>query len=226
MMRTVDVAAFFGDSLAPDGNRRVENFRAWFGDSKVVGPDGHPVVACHGTAYDVPALRMSTRGSFGAGFYFAPDSMTAEAFIREEVGQSNVMPVFLALSNPAFANADFEVGEEIEFDSAAVPLVRYAFGNGAHQVLADSMAGDGKFGLDLQDALKRMGHDGIIARYNDGSLEYVAFKHSQLKAVHGNSGLFVADSQSLLDDQASLRARAALRALAERSPRGRKALFP
>lgn len=76
-------------------------FKAWFGDSKVVDENGQPLVVYHGTkASDLSSFDIEKAGTnndpgmWGTGFYFSPNrSMSA-------VYGDNILPVYLSLQNP------------------------------------------------------------------------------------------------------------------------------
>jgi hypothetical protein len=86
-------------------------FKAWFGDSKVVDAQGKPMVVYHGTNADfsIPAGRPgSIVARYGkGGIWFSQNSQLAERFIgggRDSPGRvtqgSNVVPAYLSISNP------------------------------------------------------------------------------------------------------------------------------
>lgn len=87
-------------------NALTPAFRAWFGDSKVVGADGLPLVVYHGTNSDFDAFEA------GDGFtsYFAFDAKIAaehaENVAAEKGGAACVMPVCLSIKNPAILDGD------------------------------------------------------------------------------------------------------------------------
>ncbi|NHZ67144.1 ADP-ribosyltransferase-containing protein [Massilia genomosp. 1] len=66
-----------GEAAAPGGSPA---FKAWFGNSQVVGPAGEPQVVYHGTDSDFDAFTPSQRGTFGTGVYFAAARDEADAY--------------------------------------------------------------------------------------------------------------------------------------------------
>lgn len=58
------------------------NFRAWFGDSKVLGADGKPLVVHHGTRND-----FSTFDGGRGGFYFTDDRKAADEYACHAEGE-------------------------------------------------------------------------------------------------------------------------------------------
>ncbi|WP_143486034.1 LPD38 domain-containing protein [Pseudomonas sp. PA15(2017)] len=80
--------------------------------SKVTDGNGEPLVVYHGTTGDFDAFARETIGSnivlpldAPRGFYFAKDQATADRYAAGE--GANVMPVFVAIKNPAPSFADF-----------------------------------------------------------------------------------------------------------------------
>ena len=59
-------------------------FRNWFGASKVVDPEGKPLVVYHGSSYgDIRAFdpdRADSSGLYGPGFYFTDDPLIASSY--------------------------------------------------------------------------------------------------------------------------------------------------
>jgi len=96
-----------------------ENFRKWFGDSKVVAADAQPLVVYHGTGNlenitsFSPELTGKGNDQIGSGFYFTTDrteasgytsavTMSAGPGAKKLGGESSpgVVPVFLSIKNP------------------------------------------------------------------------------------------------------------------------------
>jgi hypothetical protein len=86
----------------------LRNFWRWFGDSKVVDEiTGRPLVLYHGTKSDFAEFAVadgSASGGFDrAGYHFTDNPDTASLFSTTPgEGNSNVMPVYLALQDPLF----------------------------------------------------------------------------------------------------------------------------
>lgn len=194
--KTAKSAKGFGDELElTEEQQQTPAFKKWFGDSKVVDAQGKPLVVYHGTTADVREFRVSKRGTFGAGVYFAEKPDDADIFTPQtgELGENHV-PVYLSLQTPYEYTADFNAGEDVDIDSPAVPLVEYALGAKAPAAIARARNGDGNFGEAVRAALIAKGHDGIIVTYEgstQGSTrEFVAFEPSQVKSAIGNAGAF------------------------------------
>lgn len=97
-----------GQQFDQSGNQKTDTpeFRNWFGDSKVVDSEGKPLVVYHGTGADFSIFDLgrggeATGNSAGErGFFFVDNSEMASAYAENTGKKSNVMPVYLALSNP------------------------------------------------------------------------------------------------------------------------------
>lgn len=75
---------------------REENFKRWFGDSKVVDNSGKPLKVYHGTHADFSEFRPNP--SLGGGVFFSPDPSEASVFAYAK--GANVIPVYLSAQNP------------------------------------------------------------------------------------------------------------------------------
>ena len=83
------------------------NFKAWFGDSKVAGEDGSPMVVYHGTPwpeFDEFSLKNAGKNTGNSpddvAFHFTNNPATASYYA--DVGGPNgaVLPVYVSLKNP------------------------------------------------------------------------------------------------------------------------------
>lgn len=92
---------FFQESAyTPEGkaDTNSQEFKQWFGNSKVVDENGKPLVVYHGTKADFDTFMPSKDGALGQGMYFATSQEYAQGVGR------NVMPVYLSIKNPYIAN--------------------------------------------------------------------------------------------------------------------------
>ena len=152
-----------------DGATRVGDF-TFSGTSGPVGRDGAPARFFHGTRDDITAFdgRAATRkdaGWLGAGFYFTSNTDDANYYSGAKTGavDRNVMPVYVAVRNPYVASS----AEKAEQKSWSRERLRQR-------------------SLELQE----LGYDGIALAAEDGSIELVAFKDTQIKSAIGNNGNF------------------------------------
>jgi ADP-Ribosyltransferase in polyvalent proteins/ParB-like nuclease domain len=137
-------------------------FKAWFGNSKVVNADGSPKVVYHGTpaefeAFDLEKTWLSSLGDSGGLGAFFTDQLSANHYAGKT---GSVIPVYLSLRNP-------KVIEKIshEWD---------------RMLNSKSSAGA------LRRDLIKQGFDGAITPLD----EYVAFHPEQIKSAISNTGKF------------------------------------
>lgn len=152
-------------------------FKRWFGDSKVVGDDGKPLVVYHGTKSDIregsfdTAVTAPQKGDNYAysplGGWFSDSARIANNFAGEQRFQDDrpqVLASYLSIRNPY----------EISYDN-----------------LADVVANQGQ-ARKLRRKLEAQGHDGIKVGRHGGAdgYDYVAFRPEQIKSATGNRGTF------------------------------------
>jgi len=85
-------------------------FKAWFGDSKVVDKDGKPLVVYHGTtsedfaAFDASRFNARSQGDAGSrsGFFFSRDAESAAAYAYDSRTNKEgiIKAVYLRIENP------------------------------------------------------------------------------------------------------------------------------
>lgn len=103
--------------LSP-GDTNSPEFKAWFGDSKVVGADGKPLRVYHGTAGDFEAFDAGKASSSSLhatsylGHFFTPDAEIAGEFVptfldhatwpmqRSSKQGGNIIPAYLSVQRP------------------------------------------------------------------------------------------------------------------------------
>jgi len=167
-------------------------FKAWFGDSKVVDGSGAPLVVYHGTQAKFDTFQSSSRGSLGSGIYFANENTA------RDYGDGKVKAVYLKMTNPFRYAADFEAEPDLDFESEAVPLIRQLFPEKTgHYLILRSMQTDGMFGPEVEREIRKLGHDGIIATYEDGSVTWVVYEPNQIKSAEKNKGKFDPSNPSI-----------------------------
>lgn len=177
-------------------------FRAWFGDSKVTGADGRPLVVYHGTKGDFDAFTLSPKRretshpTAALGIFFGGSPELANEFVPKRMDVSawppllehqeggNVVPAYLSLKKPMKMTAEqwreviFKTGADgdPEFKTKAAEQLR-----------------------DWKARIVAAGFDGIYVigdpKYRDsmspeyGWDNYVAFKPEQIKSPF-NAGAF------------------------------------
>ena len=161
-------------------------FKNWFGGSKVVDPEGKPLVVYHGTKAALTEFQGNKAtekdsGWYGRGIYFTADPATASAYSGFEELQggdaqpgANVLPVYVSLQNPYV----------------------WPKGRAAATTPQEAMA--------LRTELEAAGHDGVIvpneyaAPAYAGHYEVIAFRPEQIKSAIGNQGTFSPTSPNIL----------------------------
>lgn len=153
------------------GQTDTPEFKAWFGNSKVVDKDGSPLVVYHGTPNgDFTVFEASKRGTVTRhpaslkAFYFGTDKDAVEVFYSYKVKEgeaiadvhSRVMPCYLSLQNPLV----IEAKALVDFDKKVMAIED--FGN----------------------------HDGVVARIGGNDVVFGVFRPEQIKSATGNSGAF------------------------------------
>ena len=83
-------------------------FTAWFGNSKIVKPDGSPLEVYHGTPESGfsefttrPGVSNTNTAGARIGYFFTPNPRSASGYARGGEA-SGVYPVYLAIQNPLF----------------------------------------------------------------------------------------------------------------------------
>lgn len=115
-------------------------------------------------------------GSFGSGLYCA-DYDTALVYADEE--KSQILKMFVNMDNPMVVPVNFEPGWEIDFDSAALPLLRQLFDEDKVVKLVRNSK-DGLFDETIQLAVTEKGHDGLIVVYNKECFETIVYDHKKI----------------------------------------------
>jgi GNAT superfamily N-acetyltransferase len=130
----------------------------------------------HGTNADFTTFQISPRGSLGSGVYLTDNRESASLW------GDTLYRCKVELKNPYFADANFEIGEEFDFDSEAVPTLLHFLGEGT-TIEAIASSSDGMFGSELTQAIKNQGYDGIVATYEGGTINVIAFDPAQVTIV-------------------------------------------
>jgi hypothetical protein len=142
---------------------RADNFKAWFGASRVKDMSGQAATVYHGTASDFSVfdkLKLGSQTEHHAtsklGFFFAQSPEKASSFATGD--GANVMAVKLKIENP-YQMTVTEAG----------------------QILTEDMA------RAKREDLQKQGYDGI--RIANGGI-WVAFEANQIKSATGNNGTY------------------------------------
>ena len=166
-----------GEERMQRAQQETPEFKAWFGESKVVDAEGKPLTVYTGTSKDVDFTSFKAPKN---GIWFAADPEVASTYAMqndsmdykrtpgtwklEQVNTaSRVIPAYVSLKNPAI----FEVWPDV---------IRYA--TNYKKALGDYFT-----------QLKAQGHDGVIFGSGKDTV-YVAFNPEQVKSSLANKGTF------------------------------------
>jgi hypothetical protein len=157
---------------APDTNS--PEFKAWFGDSKVVDENGEPLVVYHGTPvgdFESFDIRLGMTGPISGhpiakhGFFFTADPSYTDTYSGDS---GSVVPTYISLKKPYKMDMFREgitLADErgIAVDEKVTPFI---------------------------ENLKSKGHDGIEIWMGDKLKEYMVFSPTQIKSAISNTGEF------------------------------------
>lgn len=178
-------------------------FKAWFGDSRVVDDGGKPLVVYHGTARNFDSFDIGQAGSaidagkLGEGFYFTQASRWADSYATNAAkggGDAQVMPVFISIKNPLVLDGAGDVWAKLRAASER-------WGIKESPVLDEANTPNPAWAKEFSAAAQREGFDGVVLPSKVNQTEYVAFKPEQIKSAIGNSGKFDPNSPSLTDSR-------------------------
>ncbi len=121
----------------------------------------------------------SDRGTFGPGIYFG-STLQQGAIFSGEAEDSFVLKVRVTLKRPF----QYRVVEPEEADSWGEGLVKELLSPAeAASAIHAAAWGDGQFGREIFDQLERLGHDGVVATFEDGAQEIMALYPSQCEIL-------------------------------------------
>lgn len=202
-----NVEVFFNTQRGVDQTRTPE-FKAWFGDSKVVDENGDPLVVYHGTVQNFEDIFDPEIGDLGS--HFGSPAQANE--FSEEGGR--IYPVFLSIKNPlrlidtgGFSPStvlaqlidqgvvgdeyldsfdDIEQGEVVELIKGAgydgVVYLNRREGTGTDGVIGEDEMTDAEFQAEAPSA----------------SDSYIVFEPTQIKSATGNRGTFDPNDPNIL----------------------------
>lgn len=205
------------------------NFWKWFGKSKVVDAQGRPLVMYHGTNQDIARFgyEYADKGNsaYGMGFYFTNMPHTASGYATGD--NSNVIPTYLSIKKPLPSDYKRTMNRDKlklfilsspDFDDAITNFGDVSY-EGKHvvlrraidqfedccdtlleqlNVLANDFFRDQNEAF-LNSARRITGFDGVVHRFEDGEMFYIAWGHDQIKSVTGNLGKYAKKGNSITD---------------------------
>jgi len=145
-------------------------FNAWFGESKVLGEDGEPLVAYHGTddSFTIFDITKGRKWAAKVGFWFTSDKGLADIY------GENVMPVYLSITNPKVISQEmFDGWREEHFDNESF-----------WQAKTEEFKKQGHDGIKIVGEEEVFG--GVVMPAKD---TFVAFGQGQIKSIY-NRGTF------------------------------------
>jgi hypothetical protein len=189
------------------------NFKNWFGDSKVVDENGEPLVVYHGSKNDFNIFDLKTVkyvGSNGDGFYFSPDKHESQQY------GDNVREFFIKIENPISPNnrsltvkdyksvidkiwSDKEYKDDLKnygyFEDSEYVSFRNKLANDLIEKddysalfdLTNTVTGSIRFLAKLLEESSGIVYDGVISPV---FREYVAFYPNQIKLADGSNTTF------------------------------------
>jgi hypothetical protein len=173
---------------------REENFKRWFGNSKVVDGAGRPLVVYRGASSDEGAEFTNNKDYI----YTTVNSEYARNFAAGRDG-ANTSPLYLSLQNPIDLT---QFGEKkISVEQFGKVMAKYGVDYKVDDLIAKMKWPVWQFFKrgSLKSSLEAAGYDGVIWNekrtpdYRGGSKSgraYIAFNPNQIKSATGNNGEF------------------------------------
>lgn len=204
--------------IAANGNPVQDNFNDWFESSCIVNDLGRPQMVFHGTRETFDEFQP---GRYQEGYFFShnPDYAFERAIDDADMPGENaesLMPVYLSMKSPLDIRLGLSSTDKEKLVEAGVTESQLDWiedkDSEHYMVLFKDVAGD-KFVKSLQ----RAGFDGMIFNEISGGddplFAYAVFSPTQIKSAISNSGLYLKDSYSLTDRDASLALKKSAKAL-------------
>lgn len=167
----------------------TNQFKKWFGDSKIVDDNGNPREVYHGSGDNFNTFKMSNQFNVVPGFYFS-DSM-------EHVNDygHNIYKVFLKMERPYVIDAGDKYYEDIADNINRD--IRYYYNNQEEHdgIIIQNIK-------DTREGGKVFDEDGYEIDY-DSSNVYVVFNSNQIKSSTDNNGYF-SDSDNIFEKNVNL----------------------
>ncbi len=179
------------DDFLPQGSpERAENFKKWFGDSKVVDEKGEPLTVYHGTDADFNVFNAGDRSmdesvanplGENIGAFFTGNKRDTPSFGKKTI-EANVN-----LRNPMVFEDQNAFRMFMRENSGLEPDIRDAEGY---------IVKEGKFKNNMRSAIESLGHDGVMIKKPDFNKSkkankpwYIAFEPEQIKST-SNQGTY------------------------------------
>jgi len=186
-----------GEERMQRAQQETPEFKAFFGDSKVVDAEGKPLVMYHGTRspQDFNTFRTNSGHNYGPGAYFTPEARRASGYAGEQEG-ARVYSTYVSVEKPYTVQSDAtiqDLGYKLRQDPANDALIQkllQKYNSTDKNILGNAEVGNAW--------IREQGYDGIIKQRNryteDGYVpevvEVVAFNPTQIKSATANKGTF------------------------------------
>jgi hypothetical protein len=186
-----------GEERMQRAQQETPEFKAFFGDSKVVDAEGKPLVMYHGTRspQDFNTFRTNSGHNYGPGAYFTPEARRASGYAGEQEG-ARVYSTYVSVEKPYTVQSDAtiqDLGYKLRQDPANDALIQkllQKYNSTDKNILGNAEVGNAW--------IREQGYDGIIKQRNryteDGYVpevvEVVAFNPTQIKSATANRGTF------------------------------------
>ncbi len=170
---------------------QTQQFKRWFGKSKIVNEDGTPKVVYHATKADFTQFDPNLQGKnfmgwseLGKGFYFSTSEKGAREYVRGD--DTKIIQAYLKAENPlnAKAKTPTKLMDALPYSTSMSDL-RTAQSSADMWIIIAQLAK-----INVQETLRKNGYDGIYSIYPDGTGQYVVFEPTQIKSATDNIGLF------------------------------------
>lgn len=158
------------------------NFKKWFGDSKIIDSNGNPIICYHGSntknikIFNLDFVGKNTdSGMYGKGFYFTDNIKYADTYNRTKNGDT--LEVYLKISNPLIINNKFDI-----------PKIHVP-----DDTLEDLYNGSKIYSEKFRQFLIENNYDGVVANMFSEK-QFVALYPNQIKSVNNDGSWDIDDN--------------------------------
>lgn len=193
-----------GNILEDAVDTATSAFKRWFGDSKVVGKDGKPLVVYHGSTTDIKEFDAEKSPVGNKGFYFTPTPELAGVYSKvfEPEKGGVIYPVYLSIKNPLVLDGTKFSPTGLKGRVARLLDPKRYQSDQLAQNVKDTLTDN--YGLHFTqtevEMLRKAGYDGVIIKSsptaNPGAV--VVFEPNQIKSVF-NRGTYDPNSNNILE---------------------------
>jgi len=166
-------------------NNLNDNFREWFGNSKVVDKNGNPLIVYHGTNNKFDSFRTSENQYA----YFTTDINLADKYAthrsKKENGEKIIYDVYLKIVKPLIVDANFESWDYISVEGIenSEDAIKYLLKHGVDRITTNRTPEIAiKYGFD--GVIIKNVHDGVgYGKDANVSNVYVVLNSKQIKMI-------------------------------------------